>query len=205
MARKLVVFDCDGVLLRYNEAYPIVWEKAFGEKLERVNPGAYHATNEFGIPTLSDAKAAIFFEHFDEEVWASMPAFEDAVTAVARWAEEGFSLICVSSMPPEFEKARLRNLHAVGIPVERVIATGRRAEYNPKKDVINALAPDVFVEDLATNFWGIDPSIHRALLDRAQFDSPNKAAHREMASSVHQNLGEFTQWWFESNPTLSSK
>ncbi len=198
MGRKLVVFDCDGVLLRYNEAYPKVWERAFGEKLTRVLPGAYHASNEYGIPHLTEEQAAHFFKHFDESVWRTMPAFEDAVEATQLWAAEGFTLVCVSSMPPEFEAARYHNLREVGIPIERVIATGRRSEYNPKKDVINDLAPAVFVEDLATNFWGVSPTIHRALIDRGQPDSPNEKRHMEMASTVHSGLGEFTKWWFDN-------
>jgi FMN phosphatase YigB (HAD superfamily) len=42
---KLIVLDCDGVLLNYNQTFGKIYEQYFNEPLTVTNSNAYHAEN----------------------------------------------------------------------------------------------------------------------------------------------------------------
>lgn len=195
MKKGIVALDCDGVLLNYNAAYPKVWKKAFGEELLACKPGAYHASNEYGIELVAGTKREQFFSHFDDEAWSTMPAFPGALDASKALVKAGFTLVCVSSMPDQFAAARQRNLHALGFPIDLVIATGRIKGSNPKLETLRKLKPVAFVDDLVHNFAGVDWPMHKALIDRGQSDSPNRDEDLQSADSLHGSLSDFVEWW----------
>ncbi len=192
---KLIVLDCDGVLLDYNAAYPGVWRRAFGQELPPRNHDCYHAAGAFGIRFTDDRDKARFYEHFDEHAWSTMPELPGALQACQRLVELGFELLCLSSMPPEFANARLRNLHALQFPIETVIATGRYGQAeNPKLEDLRRLMPVAFVDDLAHNFSGLPAGIHKALIERGHVDSPNLGYASEH-DTQHASLSDFVHYW----------
>lgn len=192
---NLIALDCDGVLLDYNAAYPGVWRRAFGEELPPRNPACYHAAGAFGVKFTDPEVKARFYNHFDEEAWSTMPSLPGALQACHRLVELGFELVCVSSMPSEFAAARLTNLRALEFPIDTVIATGRHAQAaNPKLEDLNRLQPVAFVDDLAHNFAGLPPGIHKALIERGHVDSPNLGYASEH-DSQHTSLSDFVDYW----------
>lgn len=195
MKSKSIVLDCDGVLLNYNAAYPKVWKKAFGKELLALQPGAYHAFNEYGAAFEGEGHKQRFFAHFDEDAWSTMPALAGAISACTRLSEAGFQLICVSSMPDAYAKARQKNFQDLGFPIDTVIATGRVPGRNPKLETLRRLAPVAFVDDLADNFHGVDWGMHKALVDYGQADSPNRTIEPILADSTHRSLADFASWW----------
>ena len=98
-------------------------------------------------------------------------------------------------MPTRFGAARLRNLQALGFPLDEVYAVGRTDGSNPKLDVIERLAPAAFVDDLAHNFRGISPRVHKALVHYGHHDSPNTPDMMSLADSTHGNLAGFVHAW----------
>jgi phosphoglycolate phosphatase-like HAD superfamily hydrolase len=193
---KIIVLDADGVMVDYRESYPLVWKKAFGTELPVVNPNSYHAANQYGVAIPQDELlTAKFFAHFDEDIWATLPALPEAVAACLQLSNAGFDLMCVSALPAKFEKARLQNLQDLGFPIDKVYATGHTSEANPKLDVLLHLNPAVFVDDMGSNFVGLSDSIHKALIDGGHHDNPNTAEHRSISNSVHNDLAGFSQYW----------
>jgi len=109
--------------------------------------------------------------------------------------EAGFELVCVSSMPQRFQESRLQNLQDLGIPIERIFATGRDEDgNNPKKDIIHELAPVFFVDDLLENFRDIHDAVHKVWIDYGKKDSPNiEVVSQGLHNSTHGSLLSFAQ------------
>lgn len=198
MTTPLIALDADGVLLHYNAMFPVAWQRAFGEPLQVQRPGAYHAATEYGVSFLDEAMEQRYRDHFDEALWRALPALPGAVEACRQLVEAGYRLVCVSSLPQQYQQARFDNLQAHGFPIEAVLATGHAKGRSTKTDTLNALAPVAFVDDLALNFEGLQAGIHTALLDAGQFDSPNRQADLSRIHSRHGTLAEFAQWWLHS-------
>lgn len=197
-SRGLIALDGDGVLVDYRPTYPLVWQRAFGESLTVVNPRAYHAANMYGVGFRDDEHKAAFFKHFTEDVWETLPALAGAIDACEQLLEAGYDLVCVTAMPPEFAAARQRNFDRMGIPVKKVIPTGRSGLGNVKAPALNALKPIALVDDLADNFIGLDAGIHCALIDSGADDAPARHTDPAAAHSVHQTLLEFVDWWLRN-------
>jgi phosphoglycolate phosphatase-like HAD superfamily hydrolase len=190
-----IVLDADGVLVDYRAPFPQVYKRAFGVDVAYV-ADMYHAHNMFGVPFQNEAEWARFFESFGDDVWSNLPAMPGAVNACERLVAAGHRLTCVTAIPPAFRDARRRNLKALGFPIERVICTDRGLSgVNPKLEVVRAIAPVAFVEDMASNFEGIEDTTHAALLHRDQPDTPNTRTLRALADSEHVNLAAFVDWW----------
>lgn len=202
---KVIAIDGDGVLFDYNAVYPFVWRKAFGEDLIEVQPNSYHAHKQFAVAFSSDAQKAAFFDAFDDEAWANMPALPGAIEAVQMLFCHGYTLVCVSSMPEKFAKARFRNLRALGMPFERVIATGRgEGGGNPKKSAIEALGPSFFADDLLDNFRDLSTKTHTAWIDYKKPDSPSlSVVGQGWHDSAHGSLLDFAKWVISSEFSLA--
>ena len=168
----LIALDADGVLLDYNRQFGRVWERHFGQAPVCVEPRAYHATHYWGL-TAPEAGHG-FRDTFDQEGWNTMPAMPGAVEACRRLVAAGHRLVCVTSMPAHREEHRLANLRAEGFPIERVIATGSCANKmaNPKREAIQALGPDWFVDDELRKLKDL-PGVKCVLVDPDHPDSPN--------------------------------
>lgn len=193
---KNIILDGDGVVVDYRPSYARVWKKAFGTELPVVHPNSYHAHIMYDLhlrdrPDISGK----FFEHFTEDVWESLPACEGAIEACQALHEAGHVLICVTSIPKGLEAARLRNFQTLGIPIDRVIATGRSSELNPKLDIIHQLNPVAFVDDLGSNFIGVRDDIHKALIHGQHHDNPNNEEYQAISTSIHLNLADFAKYW----------
>lgn len=193
--RPIIAIDADGVMLDYNAAFAVVFEKAFGRKLELVDAAAFHATNQWGLAAMSPEEKSAFYEAADQHgIWRSMPAFPGAVQAVQKLHDMGYEMVCVTSMPTEHGPDRLANLKALGFPIERVIATHRHGNENPKKAPIEELAPVFFIDDLLKNFEGIQaPGTKLVYLDRGYSDAPNArhgAIRRDVTVSSLENFVE---------------
>lgn len=166
-----IALDADGVLLDYNLAWGTLWQQAYGRPLECVEPNAYHATTYWGVEMPDQSHD--FWALFDHCGWRNMPAKPGAVEACQRMASAGHRLVCVTSMPVHHQHTRLANLKDLGFPIEQVIATGagRKGE-NPKREAIERLAPDWFVDDELRKLKDL-ARVKCALIDPGHPDSPN--------------------------------
>lgn len=190
-----IALDGDGVIFDYRKAFPVVWEAAFGEKLEMVRPDAYHATTAYGIEWKNEEQQEWFFKHFTEEVWASMPLFDGVQEACGILVDAGFKLVIVSSMNHRFGMARHRNCQLHSLPITEVHAVKRvKGEGNPKQEVIDLIKPVALVDDLVDNFEGLDVSVHCAFINYDRFDCPSKDSHIKPDSS-HGSLLDFSKFW----------
>jgi phosphoglycolate phosphatase-like HAD superfamily hydrolase len=196
MIRPLIALDADGVLLDFHRGYASAWERAFGSAPPERDPLAYWPIDRWLVDRLDDERRAHFRRHFDAQFWSSVPAIEGALVACNRLHDAGFDLVCVSALDAEHEAARLRNLRDHGFPIERVFATGNApGERSPKADAIATLAPEAFVDDYLPYLRGMPAQVHTALLLRAPNGSPNAGPELVLARSVHQDLGEFADFW----------
>jgi len=196
MPRPLIALDADGVLLDYRTGYGRAWAAAFGEHPAEVDPQAYWPQHRWGVETLSGARLDRFRAAFDEAFWSSLPAIDGAVQACHRLHDAGHALVCVSALAPGFAQARLRNLRALGLPIERVLATGSDAgAMSPKAEALRRLQPRAFVDDFLPYFRGLPAGIHGALILRQPVGSPNTGAELALVHSRHADLAAFADWW----------
>jgi hypothetical protein len=200
MNPNLIALDGDGVLLDYAAAYGMAWERAFDTKLTVVDPCAYWSRARWGIPKLESDELAYFQTFFDEEFWATVPVLAGAVEACQDLVHAGYSLVCVSALPTEFEHARRDNLRSHGIAVNRVYATPAQGlERNPKATLIHMLHPIVFVDDYLPYMRELPETVHKALITREPKGSPNDAPEgATWVNSRHTTLADFTRWWLEA-------
>lgn len=154
---KKICLDADGVLLNYNIAWGNLYSKLFNQKLNIVNPHAYHAYEMFGVEKPSKEQNEIFYAEFNKNGWKSLPAIDGAVEAVNKLKDSNYLIYVVTSMPKNALEDRIENLLNVGFPIfNKVIATGRTNSSNPKESVIKEIQPDFFVDDMKKNFIGLE-------------------------------------------------
>lgn len=192
--------DCDGVLLDYNAAYAVAWQRAFGETPKLLNPHAYWAVDRWSVRKLDGAELAHLRSVLDEEFWSTIPAAAGALEACEILTGMGLELVCVTAMEPHFQSVRVRNLRTLGFPIHQVVATaGTVNGHNPKAATLNALQPVAFVDDFAPYLVGIGAGTHLALVDRDPIGSPNAGNLQQEPHSRHPNLLGFARWWRNKN------
>lgn len=197
MPGPLLALDADGVLLDLHAAVAMAWERAFGVRPRERDPLAYWPQDRWDI-TWPEEGAALerFRACFDEDLWSSLPALPGALEACHRLHDAGHELICVTALRPHLEAARLRNLRALGFPIERVIATGSaEGDRSPKADTIASLKPAAFVDDYLPYLRGLPAKVHAALVLRAPNGTPNTGDEMHLAHSTHPDLAGFADHW----------
>lgn len=124
---KIILTDCDGVLLD--------WEKMFHLWMENkgytvATPGLYKINEVYDM---EKALSKRLIKEFNESAWmAFLPAFRDARSGVAKLVEAGYKFVCITSLSLDENARRLRieNLEKVfgeGI-FEEVIALDTGAD-----------------------------------------------------------------------------
>lgn len=196
MPRPILALDADGVLVDLHIGYATAWQRAFGVFPAERDPLAYWPIDRWQVERLDGERRLQLRAQFDEKFWTSLPAIDGAVQACHRLHDAGYDLVCVTALDGEFEPARLRNLRALGFPIERVIATGHsEGARSPKADAIEALRPLAFVDDYIVYMRGVPEHVHTALVLRAPNGSPNTGEELALAKSVHQDLAAFADHW----------
>lgn len=192
---KMIVLDCDHVLLDYNKAWAELYKKYFKRELFATNPKAYYACEYWGVDWKDKQhEEQEFYDHFTHNGWRDMEALEGAIEATQILHDVGYKIFVVTRMPKCGEEARTANLKDLGFKFDSVIGTGDSFYDNPKKPYIEALQPDYFVDDMIMNFKGIDTNKKTKFvwLDIG-LEHPENTSLREthQIDHIHQNLLEF--------------
>ena len=201
MRKPRIAVDADNVLLDYSTAYAWAWKRAFGwHPIER-DPTAYWPMDRWGVERLTGEALDRFRACFDTQFWSTIQAVPGAIQGCNDLHEAGFELACVSALEPQHEAARLKNLRALGFPIERVVATGADASVaNPKAAALAELDPVAFVDDFLPYLRGLRSSIHTALIVRQCTGTPNVGPDLESLGSQHDDLCAFSAWWLAQSP-----
>lgn len=156
---KYIAIDGDGVLFDYNKAAANLYESLYNEKLKEVHPKAYNFDVQYDLQQSSEPQfKSKMYSLFDKhEVWGKMPAIEGALEATRLMKEKGYTLVCLTSMPPRYQYLRHQNALSLGYPIDHVVAVDRRQSRlqgieNPKKQWILDNKPVAFIDDLLINF-----------------------------------------------------
>lgn len=202
--KPLFLIDGDGVMLDYNQAFKENYEKIYNKKLTLTNPHSYQAVEMWGVGDMSKED----YEHFKKEsaklgIWENMPALPDSLEFVKEISKY-FTVWCLTSMPTEYEQHRLRNLQNLGFPIEKVIATSRVGNENPKKRFIEKLKPVYFMDDLLQNFVDLNSKLKTKLvfLDWKHENSPNKKYNH---ISPHMRINHYDDFFALSDYYIKSK
>ena len=104
---KIILTDCDGVLLAWEGAFH-EWmiSKGFTKKEE----ATYDISKTFGIPKSLGKKLV---KEFNESAWMGfLPAYKDARSGVAKLVEHGWKFIVITSLSldPKAQMLRVSNL-----------------------------------------------------------------------------------------------
>ena len=197
---SIIALDADGVLLDYNAAYRLAWQRAFGHLPDLRDSNAYWAIDRWNVNRLEGAELTKFRASFDEQYWKSIPAIPNAVKACEELCAAGYELVCVSAIQSQFQLARLQNLQECGFPIERVIATsGANGDISPKAAALRELNPIAFVDDFLPYLRGIPNDIHTALIMREPNGTPNLGEELNLAHSLHPDLQAFASWWINES------
>lgn len=174
MKNKILAFDCDGVLLDYNQSFYNAYKKAFEKELQIVMPGAYHAVNEFGMQNIPKEEMKVILDKLcNVGLWSDMPALNNTLNVI-NTLSNNYEIICITSMPKKYEEERFNNLKNLGFNISTVYATERvNKTDNPKKDCIEKINPIIFVDDLLSNFENVNCDTKLIYLNNGQPDSPN--------------------------------
>lgn len=136
--------------------------------------------------------------HFGAKFWSSVPAIPGAVEACLRLHDAKFELVCVTALDAEFEASRLKNLRALGYPIERVYATPHSGGHrNPKADKLAELHPIAFADDYLPYMRDVSPDVHTALITRGAKGGPNGGPDLALAKSTHVDLAGFANFWLQ--------
>ncbi len=196
--RPLLALDADGVLLDYLEGYAGAWRDAFGTRPAVRDPHGYGPLDRWDVPRLDADGRTRLRKHFDANFWSSVPALPGAVDACTRLHDAGFELVCVSALDTEFEASRLKNLRALGYPIERVYATPHDGGHrSPKADRLAELRPLAFVDDYLPYMRGVPQDVHTALVTRGATGGPNVGPEMALAKSTHPDLAAFADFWLQ--------
>lgn len=202
--KPLFLIDCDGVMLDYNQAFKEYYEKIYNKKLILKKPKAYHAVEMWGVGEMSKEEYAHFKKESSElGMWGNMPALPEALEFVKEISQY-FTVWCLTSMPIEYEQERLENLQRLGFPIEKVIATSRIGNENPKKKFIEKLKPAYFMDDLLQNFVDLSSKLHTKLifLDWRHENSPN---HKYNHIRNHVTIHHYKDFYARSELYIKSK
>jgi len=104
---KIILTDCDGVLLAWEGAFH-EWmiSKGFTKKEE----ATYDISKTFGIPKSLGKKLV---KEFNESAWMGfLPAYKDARSGVAKLVEHGWKFVVITSLSldPKAQMLRVSNL-----------------------------------------------------------------------------------------------
>lgn len=192
----VIALDADGVLLDYAAAYQAAWERAFGVLPALKNPDAFWPWDRWDVPRLSHTELQPLRDVMDETFWTGIPSMEGAVQACESLIKAGHRLVCVTALNPKWAEARKANLERIGFGLaDLVVADNTKGDSNPKAPLINAMRPQVFVDDYLPYMLGIQSDVHKALVVRDAWGSPNTGPDMEKVNSTHGNLEEFAKWW----------
>lgn len=180
-------------MLNYNEAYKEIYMEGFGIDLDLVDKNAFHADNVWNREQVNVKKKSDFYKMSHVlRIWKRMKALDGAVEAINNLVDSGYEIVCVTSMPAQYEADRLHNLQALGFKINRIIATPRKGKGNPKKYYIESLCPLYFVDDLIKNFEDIDSSTQLVYIDRKYSDDPNAEQGHISYHQTFSSLKEFS-------------
>jgi len=107
MTKKVILTDCDGVLLAWEDAFH-QWMKSKGFAIKE--EAIYDISKTFGIPKSLGKKLV---KEFNESAWMGfLPAFKDARSGVAKLVEHGWQFIVITSLSldPKAQMLRVSNL-----------------------------------------------------------------------------------------------
>ena len=100
---KIILTDCDGVLLAWEDAFhDWMKSKGFTKKAE----ATYDISASFGIPKTLGKKLV---KEFNESAWMGfLPAYKDARSGVAKLVEHGWKFIVITSLSLDQKAQMLR-------------------------------------------------------------------------------------------------
>lgn len=107
MTKKVILTDCDGVLLAWEDAFH-QWMKSKGFAIKE--EAIYDISKTFGIPKSLGKKLV---KEFNESAWMGfLPAFKDARSGVAKLVEHDWQFIVITSLSldPKAQMLRVSNL-----------------------------------------------------------------------------------------------
>ena len=197
MTKGIAILDGDGVLLDFNSAYAVAWQRAFGVLPQLRDANAYWPQGRWDVPLLEHEKLAHFRSMFDEQFWSTIPAIDGAIDACKQLTYAGYELICVTALASKFQSARFKNLQDLGFPIGRVITTSSEsiAGVSPKAKVVQELGAVFFLDDYLPYMKGFTSSTHLALITREPNGSPNVGAELGVVHSSHKDLAAFAEFW----------
>lgn len=119
---KLILADCDGVLLNWEEHYHNFMRYRGHDRVNDPDHNTYWIEKQYSGLSLQEARRTV--EHFNTSSWMiSLPAFRDARIGVARLVNAGYQFHVITAMGLDPYSKQLREIN-----LERVFGADAIAE-----------------------------------------------------------------------------
>lgn len=163
---KIILTDCDGVLLDWERSFHN-WMQAKGH--DKVREAVYDVGAAFGLEA---GRAKNYVKEFNESAWMGfLPALRDARSGVANLVENGYRFVCITSLSLDPMARRLRWMNLNDIFGRNVFLDLICLDTGADKD--EALAPYkdsglFWLEDKSENaVLGADLGLRSLIVDHA--------------------------------------
>jgi hypothetical protein len=147
---KLILTDCDDVLLNWSLGFKNFCEIEKGVKFSSAEPDEWNLTSWVGVP---DHTVGEWIHQFNSESWefGALPAFHDALVNIPKLTARDYRFICITSCSDNSSVVKLRraNLFMMfGDIFDEVICLPLGIS---KGTVLSKYSPTFWIEDNFTN------------------------------------------------------
>lgn len=157
-----IAVDCDGVILDFDQVFPLIGEHALGRPLPRLNR-IYELDVRYGLTP--DDLGRVFQAYLTHpQGWQGLPLIDGAASVLRALRALGHPLHVVTGIDPALSDLRVANLAAHGIEIDDIhcVGMGRQS----KRDVIARLDPGMFFDDRLHLLEEVPAVPHRVWIDR---------------------------------------
>ena len=157
-----IAVDCDGVILDFDHAFPVVASHTLGRAMPRLNR-IYELDVRYGLSS-EELTQVLDAYHTHPQGWRGLPMIDGAATVLRALRELGHPLHLVTGIELSAAELRLENLRVHGIEIDDIhcVGAGRRS----KREVLSRLSPGMFFDDRLHLVAEAHEVPHRVWIDR---------------------------------------
>lgn len=167
--QKKIVLDTDGVLVDFVQKFHMIGQEILQRELPIIK-NRYDIIHKFNITR--DEENLIWSEIDKKKHWDKFEPLEGVQSAVEEIKRHNFEIYIVTGIKEDYKEERLKNLANLGIVPQDIHCVG---DGRSRKDfAINAINPDVFVDDRLEHLHMVPDVYHLVWIDHGEEQHPIK-------------------------------
>lgn len=188
-----IVLDTDGVILDFSTHYINFAEKILDKK---INPNMTKYPLK-DLLQVSEKEADYVWESFNRmNEWEKIQPLPDIEKAIKIIKEYQLEVYIVTSIDPEHQKARKRNLNQIGLFPKEIICVG--ANHGHKNKIITEINPIAFADDRLDHLERSTDVNHLVWIDQKQEQIIE-------FNNYHSKVSSLYEWTLEFLPDIMNR